>query len=222
MKSLLYFLVIDIVSFLGYGNMNHEITQLFSVPIYHADTGINNFDNELNFLETLDLIPSKKNSVSKNQNIFDHSEMIQCKNIVEEHVQNFVHNVFKCTQQLYVTNSWTAKSLKNQSHHNHHHPNSIISGVLYLQSKPNSGAITFHNQSPLKKSFNFTYNFTESNIFNANMWSYTPLTGEILLFPSWLNHEVGTNNSDDSRVIVGFNTFVKGTFNSTYAAELTL
>jgi uncharacterized protein (TIGR02466 family) len=202
--------------------MNAEITPLFAVPAYHAHSGIYNFDEEINFLKQLELIPSQKNFVSKNQSIFDHPEMARCKNIAEQHVQNFVANVFKCKQQLYITNSWTAKSLTNESHHTHHHPNSVISGVLYLQCSPGNGNIKFHHKSPLKDSFNFTYDFTDYNIFNADVWSYAPVTGELLLFPSWLNHEVEKNLNEEPRIVIGFNTFVKGTFNSTYAAELTL
>lgn len=210
------------VLFLGLGNMDFEITPLFAVPVYHAHSGIQCFDEEINFIKNLELVPSQKNSVSKNQNIFDYAELARCKDIAERQVQNFVDNVFKCKQQLYITNSWTAKSFTDESHHNHHHPNSVISGVLYLQSFSNSGNIKFHHKSPLKNSFNFTYNFTDYNIFNSDIWSYAPTTGELLLFPSWLNHEVEKNLNEEPRIIIGFNTFVKGTFDSTYAADLTL
>ena len=35
-------------------------------------------------------------------------------------------------------------------------------------------------------------------------------TGDLVIFPGWLNHETSVNESDDDRIIIGANYFLKG------------
>lgn len=203
--------------------MNFEITPLFSTPIYHSSSDISNFKKEHSFLESLEFIAAKKNKVSKNTNVLSLQELNNYREICNSHLECFANNVFNCKQQFYITNSWIAITAPNESHHIHHHPNSIISGVLYLQSNDKSGSINFHHKSALKHSFEFNYDFVNYNLFNSDMWSYTPKTGEVLIFPSWVNHSVNINQSNVPRIILGFNAFAKGTFgNNEYSANLDL
>ena len=202
---------------------NFEVTSLFPTPIYHGNSGINSFDNEIEFLNQIEFINAEKNLVSKNTNILDNPALKRCRDICEEHLNNFIDNIFSCEQQFYITNSWVAKSDTDHEHHDHYHPNSILSGVLYLQSYKDSGNIVFYHESPLKKHFSFKYNLKNFNPYNSDMWGYSPLTGEVLIFPSWLRHSVTKNHNNNPRIILGFNTFVKGKFGSNdYSADLIL
>lgn len=202
--------------------MTFEITPLYSVPMYSSHSEVRDFEKEISFCSTLEMLRAKENNVSVNTKILDYPEMQACKNICEKHLQIYAENVFNCKQQFFITNSWVTRSNPGESHHNHHHPNSIISGVLYLQTDEHTGRISFHHNSALKKHFCFSYDIKNYNIFNSDMWSYAPVVGELLLFPSWVNHQVEVNSSSNSRIILGFNSFVKGQFGSNeYSSDLT-
>lgn len=203
--------------------MNFEITPLFATPIYHSYSNISNLQNELDVANNLEFKNAKANKVSKDTYVLDLIELHNYKKICDDHLKNFVNNVVDCQQEFYITNSWIAVTNPGECHYTHHHPNSIISGVLYLQSDNKSGKINFHCKSTFKNSFAFNYDFKQHNVFNSDMWSYSPKSGEILIFPSWVNHSVDVNLSESPRIILGFNTFVKGTFGSNeYSADLIL
>lgn len=89
----------------------------------------------------------------------------------------------------------------------HDHYGALISGVLYLQTPPDSGEIIFHN--PLE-SRRVTQTFfdrikKEENQYNYNHVKFYPKVGDILLFESWLQHSVGQNLSDDNRISISWN-----------------
>lgn len=203
--------------------MQAEITPLFGVPVYQAQTGHINFLEEINFLSSIEIMQAKTNNVSKNVQILDHQELSKCKKICEEHLLTYIKNTLDCKQEFYITNSWIAISKPGEKHHVHFHPNSIISGVLYLQAEKNCGDIVLHHKSSIRNNFDFSYDLNSYNIFNSSTWRYTVSTGQILIFPSWVNHSVEENKSDSDRIILGFNTFVKGTFGEAeYSANLKL
>ena len=95
----------------------------------------------------------------------------------------------------------------NESHHMHAHSNSIISGVLYLNADRKYDSIKFHKHNNYQ-----TLKFPTSNyhVFNSQSWTVPVHTGEIILFPSYLSHEVSQKIGDNLRTSLSFNTYVKG------------
>ena len=86
----------------------------------------------------------------------------------------------------------------------HTHPLNYLSGVLYLKVPENSGNIVFIN--PIRqaevfdppKSSDLAVHFAHSVQWHAK-------EKELIFFPSWLQHEVQENNSNEDRVIMSFN-----------------
>ena len=202
--------------------MQAEISPLFSVPVYQAIVE-RDFSKEVNFISNIELIKARNNHVSTEFYVLDHPELESCKKLCEEHLATYIKNTLDCKQEFYITNSWIACSKPGESHHTHFHPNSIVSGVLYLQANNNCGDIIFHHKSSLKNHFDFNYDLNSFNMINSPTWRYKVQTGHMLLFPSWLNHNVEENRSNQDRIVLGFNTFVKGEFGgSEYSASLKL
>ncbi|MFN7684133.1 MAG: TIGR02466 family protein [Oligoflexia bacterium] len=83
-------------------------------------------------------------------------------------------------------------------HHSFHlHPLSVISGTYYVRVPRGSGA--FKIEDPRLSAF--MGRPSQENPF----WSFEPKPGALLLFESWLRHEVPANRSDEDRVSVSFN-----------------
>ena len=89
----------------------------------------------------------------------------------------------------------------------HNHPTSDLSGVLWIKCSDNCGNIEFDNPSGFE-----TYREIDSyiddfkdrnNIYPA--YCFPPTEGRILIFPSYLQHNVGENQSDEDRISVSFN-----------------
>ena len=43
------------------------------------------------------------------------------------------------------------------------------------------------------------------NMYTSSIWEILPEEGKLLLFPSWLDHEVDQNLSQEKRISISFN-----------------
>tara|TARA_R110000803_G_scaffold78047_1_gene143041 strand:- start:41 stop:649 length:609 start_codon:yes stop_codon:yes gene_type:complete len=201
-----------------------NILPLFSVPLYHNETN-ESFTDEINSVTSLNKTPAAYNKVSQDNDILLRNEFAKCKHVCEYHLNQYVRNTFNCSQEFYIINSWAAQSAPGERHGSHFHPNSIVSGVLYLQCEKDAGDIIFRHKSSLRKDFNFAYTYQDYNIFNSDTWKYTVNTGDILIFPGWVEHSVEENKSSKDRIVLGFNAFVRGEFgtqSNDYSSKLIL
>ena len=102
-----------------------------------------------------------------------------------------------------------ASELRKGNYHNAHtHPNCIISGVFYLKIPSNSSRIIFHDPRPFRKFIMIPYkeevDKETPGLFVPEIF-IQPHEGLLLMWESWLEHEVEPNNSDDSRIALIFN-----------------
>ena len=84
---------------------------------------------------------------------------------------------------------------------------SVISGVYYIDIPANDmGDIVFHRDDDAAY-----YLPPLENVNNVTMYkqTYKAATGRLILFPSWVKHEVTTNYSDKNRISMSFNYGVR-------------
>jgi uncharacterized protein (TIGR02466 family) len=106
-------------------------------------------------------------------------------------------------EKLTIANSWHNIQYKNSVLSTHCHPNSIISGVLYLKVDSLSSKLFFYNPNPHVQ---FS-NYIEKNIFNFKSKAFEVKNGCLIMFPSWLQHGSGhQENKSDERISFSFNT----------------
>ena len=104
---------------------------------------------------------------------------------------------------LELTNSWVNRQTIGSKLKTHSHPDSKISGVLYLQTDDKSSQLYFYNPNP----YNKIQNFNVTTEFNWSWYSLKPINCQLILFPSWLEH--GSNddqNQTDERIALSFNS----------------
>lgn len=104
-----------------------------------------------------------------------------------------------------ITQSWLNVTTKGQWHHRHHHQNSIISGVYYAEAD-GEDRIMFHRSGVTVLQFPPT----SWNPYNSDSWWLPVSTGDLLLFPSTLEHSVPNVQTDTRRVSLSFNTWFSG------------
>lgn len=81
--------------------------------------------------------------------------------------------------------------------HNHVMASCHLSGVYYIQGE-NTGAIRFYTHEQL-------YNLIPDGMPYQHKIGHAPSDGDILLFPSYLQHDVDINLSPKDRITIGFN-----------------
>jgi len=99
---------------------------------------------------------------------------------------------------LELTECWSQIHEQNESTNTHNHVNCFdkngspdISGAYYLQVPKDSGDIVFQ--------------WTIDSYNKLKRWWFKPKTGDLLLFPSTLEHFVTKNTSDEKRIVISFN-----------------
>ena len=191
--------------------MEATITGIFPTPIY-----ISKLNRELTNKELLFIDNTKLNSHNNEGNITSNDNYIlkyKVFNKLKEHldliIKDYFNKVLSITDQItpYITQSWLNYTETNQYHHKHQHPNSLVSGVFYINCDDKFDKIKF---------FNDTYKTIKPevknwNIWNSDSWWFSVKTGDIILFPSSLTHMVETKEGTNTRISLAFNVFIKGT-----------
>lgn len=105
---------------------------------------------------------------------------------------------------LKLDNMWI-NILEPMGHHsNHIHPHSLISGTFYVSVPDGASALKF--EDPRLTSFMNTPPRKAGARREHQPFVYeAPQAGTILMWESWLRHEVPINLSDDIRISISFN-----------------
>ena len=197
--------------------MKHSIQSIFPTPIYISNINRPYTKQELEFVNQQKKIcvTNEGNTTTKNNYILKTKELKNINKFLEQHCQNYLQQVIcpKNNVELYITQSWLNYTHKDQYHHKHEHPNSIISGVLYFNSDIQNDKILFTSNKGYEQIAPIIDN-TKFNFWNSRTWFFPVKTGELYLFPSSTTHQVETKQGYNTRISLDFNTFYKGTIGS--------
>lgn len=121
-----------------------------------------------------------------------------------------VVNYGKLNNGYTLMNSWININRAACNNAPHVHPDSTISGVVYINVPQDSGRIRFLNPARTAIASYIDSPQHQGDVAQgpfSEVWEYEPVAGEILLFPSWLEHYVENNNNADGepRVSIAFN-----------------
>ena len=110
---------------------------------------------------------------------------------------------------FYISEMWL--NINKPTNYNilHHHGDSFLSGVYYVSVPPEAGKLWFRHPSVAKTVISWSPYFDGLNEHNSNSWYVEPKAGNLILFPSWLEHEVDQNKSDEERISIAFNLKLK-------------
>lgn len=160
--------------------------------------------------------PQKNGYGSLDKNILLTNELKSLKQTIEDKINYFLFEILKFKQgKIKHVRSWINLHKQGDFSQNHNHPNSFISGILYLNVPEfDSGKIYFSHPEEISSFKTCTVNplIEEYNIFNSKLWTFEPKNNMIVIFPSHLSHSTGVNNSGENRHSLAFNYFLEGSF----------
>jgi len=112
-----------------------------------------------------------------------------------------------------ITTSWITLSNKGEGSQMHKHKNSFWSCVYYFQEEypEGTGGIAFDN--PNTDLFDFSFQSTDienNNGINSLTCTFQPIPKLLLVFPSYLEHQVLKQNLERSRNSLAFNVVPLG------------
>lgn len=205
---------------------SHELG-LFSTPLYILKTDIEDhknikekylkiiYDHNFEFYDqnSKNLDPHQNNYTSNTNgrtSFYTGSLLKRVEfNEIQQYINNIITNFLIQKEQidhfdLRWLDFWYTIYDKNTRVEEHFHPNSIISGVLYLKCPKNCGDIIFIDNNYSFK--NFCVNISPLKTYTyPKTFKVTPEEGMILLFPSWLMHKTENNQNEDDKIMLAFN-----------------
>jgi len=106
-------------------------------------------------------------------------------------------------QSVKIINMWAIINKGGSANFRHQHGNSTISGAYYVRAPKNCGDIVFYDPRPAP-----VYHYPKalsSNLLNAQQNGISPKEGGLILFPSYVDHSVNENLSNEERIVISFN-----------------
>jgi uncharacterized protein (TIGR02466 family) len=107
-------------------------------------------------------------------------------------------------KKLVLDSLWANVLTEGGIHTSHIHPNSVISGTFYAAMPEGASALKFEDPrhammmaAPPRKA--------KARDCNRSFLYYAPAAGELLLWESFLRHEVPLNRTVDERITISFN-----------------
>jgi uncharacterized protein (TIGR02466 family) len=191
--------------------MKSEIITIFPTPVYRTSLNREITKKELLFINKVKLNTHKGDSNKSSNDTYILNNKI-FKNLKEEinlSIKEYFIKIIEPVDNIsfYITQSWLNYTDKNEFHPRHEHPNSLVSGVFYINANEKFDKISFYKDrvyEPIK------ITPKKWNIFNSTLWWIPVKKGDLILFPSSLSHMVETKETDNTRISLAFNVFIKG------------
>jgi uncharacterized protein (TIGR02466 family) len=187
------------------------INSIFPTPIYISKLNRKLTNKELSFIDKTksDCNKNDGNITSNNNYILNEKPFVNVKKELNLKVQDYFDKVISPSNNItpYITQSWLNYTETNQYHHKHQHPNSLVSGVFYINCHEELDKIKFFND----RYQTIKPEVKDWNIWNSETWWFSVKTGDVILFPSSLTHMVETKEGTNTRISLAFNVFIKGT-----------
>ena len=111
-------------------------------------------------------------------------------------------------EDLYITSLWANVGRQGFSHRDHTHPNNYMSGVYYVKIPQGGGSIVFTDPRP--QAHVIAPRIAEGKHYGQSLIRIEAEEGVMILFPSWLQHNVEINRGTEPRISIAFNVMLRG------------
>jgi len=185
-----------------------HVESLFPLPIGFFDLEKIPTESETAFVLAQKKRKNEGNTTSVDNYILNQSALREIKGFISDSLNKYFVSIYspKNDVKLRITQSWLNYTKKDQWHHKHKHPNSLVSGVFYFSANKDTDKIYFYRDPRTM----LDIPPAGWNMFNSTSWWFPVFTGRLILFPSHLTHMVETVQSKDTRISLAFNTFPVG------------
>jgi uncharacterized protein (TIGR02466 family) len=195
--------------------MSYHVVELFPTVVLAHELGREFTAFEKTIFDTIskNQTANEGNKTSQDNYVLKRKGLSKLYAELNESVEHYLKEIYNARGDvsLYITQSWINYTKQGEYHHKHSHPNSILSGIIYLDVDEDSDRIYFYKRSD---ETNIKIPQVDWNRYNCDSWWLPAKTGMIYIFPSTLTHMVESKKGLNLRVSLSFNTFVKGNLGS--------
>ena len=134
------------------------------------------------------------------------STFMELERLLNRHAQSFAKSLEwdLGSARLSMTDCWINIMPHRTNHSLHLHPLSVISGTYYVTTPRGCPGLKF--EDPRASRFMAAPpRHSSASSMNQTHVTYPAAAGNVILFESWLRHEVGANSVQANRISISFN-----------------
>jgi uncharacterized protein (TIGR02466 family) len=196
--------------------MKGHISSIFPTPVYCNELSRSFSTKELSFINDIkdkNVFKNTGNYTSDNCFILEEPVFKDIKKELNLFIKDYFDSVIQTSDKIipYITQSWLNFTSVKEFHHKHFHPNSLVSGVLYIDVGKED-CIQFFKEDRHQSQIALTTR--EYNLFNSSCWYIPVKNKDVILFPSSTEHAVDIKKENNVRISLAFNVFIKGEIGS--------
>ena len=144
---------------------------------------------------------------TKTKELFKNPAFTELVKEINNEFTMFQNEYMKYTNNNFeITTSWATITKPKQESNFHNHFNSMYSGIFYINTPKNSGNIMFEDFRD--KRYNLEPN--EHNDYNSGTTTMSIENGTLIIFPSYLPHQVMQHKDDSVRKSLAVNFLPMG------------
>lgn len=160
------------------------------------------------------------NGVSTNNRLFANQDLKPILSAVENFVMEQLRDYYHLALGVIfdndickpvITQSWLTFTRRGEKMHGHRHPNSLVSGVFYINAVDTLDQLIFTKETPYR---NFDWKPSPTSQYSGTEYIIPVQTGDLLLFESGVHHHFNEVEHDQERISLAFNTWLSGSFGS--------
>lgn len=197
--------------------MNNLLNRSKQLILVKDMSNVIDFDNVRVQFDKLCFTYNVKNAISTDMGFFNKEHLAETKNALECECEQFLINAYGIREftNLKMTESWGNVTHFNEWHHEHKHPFSVVSGVLFLDNNPEN--FNLHLECFVEQ---IPYFMEQRNLFlpisaliednGIDIKSANNLKNHLVLFLSNTAHFVNQVHGVENRRTIAFNTFWSG------------
>ena len=203
-----------------------EVHNIFSVPIFVVP--LEGVTDKLKIKDLLEreLIENKKAEVNPwdieqtNPDLHKKKEFQDFCRVIKHFVSHISDKImeFDESYSAEITSMWGNRQRHLAYFRRHTHHNNIFSGVFYLDENKEFPHINFYR--PFYTDFAPTV--SKNNIYNGGVSQLESKKDMLVIFPSWLEHDIPINASKQDRFSISFNVMMRGKYQDDGTNQSTL
>ena len=189
--------------------MQYVTTPMWSVPLFKTNIGKPD-PITMAWIKNLDYPhEASGHDHTEDKYILERPKLRKLKAKLKEVCDFFVH------QEMGVKeNSWINRHQQGEHNTLHWHSNAMLSAVYYIQNEPKAGQILFKRSHLHYNLFHDTvrvdFKDEVQNQYNLDLFAVEPISGDLVIFPSHVEHMVTHNETNTERYSLAFNLFARG------------
>tara|TARA_B100001250_G_scaffold411138_2_gene439116 strand:- start:2117 stop:2734 length:618 start_codon:yes stop_codon:yes gene_type:complete len=188
-----------------------EIINILPQKLYKFKCDEEMLSSAFNLLKGEEWVKNNFNFMTDRTDIHKKEEYYKLSNWFEQCLEEIRVDLQLHCEKIKITQCWGNKTGMMQHHHPHYHPNSMISGIFYLNDTNTPTALGMENKWYFYtdkdiQTIKVSGNPNDSMIFHDQEC----IAGDLIIFPSQIKHSVGDHTDKEDRYTIAFNTFPSG------------